>query len=231
MARPRKALGTIRRVPLTEKRRMIEQAFYDNVKLPEKMDLDEWADLYRMLPTETSSEDGQWCTDRFPFLRRIMKVLSPSNPAREIVVQKGCQLGFTELAINWMFYTADHDPGPFLYCQKTEDAGRDFSNQKLKPGIRACDKIFDVLGDGKPKSYANSWDNKGFPGGFISIGGANVPEFLKSKSVKRAVTDEEASYKEGIGQDGSPVYMIKKRMVNFPDRKLYRPSTPQLTET
>ena len=219
------------RISTDEKKRRLREAFFAHI-VPEKLiDLDEWADRYRQLPAETSSEHGQWSTARFPFLRRIMKKLSPSSKANEIVVMKGAQLGFTELAINWMFYVADMVPGPMLYCQKTKDAAEEFSKQKLTPNILANPRVHYSLGEGKPSKLSDSIDNKNFPGGFISIGGANSSAFLRSKSIRYACADEEASYESDIGHDGSPVAMIRKRQVNFPDRKLYRPSTPQLAET
>ena len=218
-------------VSLSEKKQNIAKSFYGSLIFSERMDLDEWADLYRKLPQETSSEYGTWNTDRFPFLRRIMKCLSPSSKAKMIVVMKGSQLGFTELAITWMLYCADHNPGPMVYCQKTEAACKKFSEQKLKPNINANDKVLYTLGKMKPKSLANSWHNKAYPGGFISLVPANSPEGLKSVSARDCITDEEDSYELSIGHDGSPPAMLAKRQTNFPDKKLYRPSTPQLTET
>lgn len=230
VGRPKKK-QELKRLTKSAKLKKIRKAFTDNLCFQDLMDIDEWADKYRYLPKETSSEHGLWSTDRFPFLRRIMKCLSPSSVARMIVVKKAHQLGFTELAINWMLYCADHNPGPMVYCQKTEDAVKRFSNQKLKPGILACDKVFDSLGEGKPKSLSNSVGNKAYPGGFISLGPANSAEFLKSVSARDGCTDEEDSYELSAGSDGAPWKMLEKRMSNFPDRKLYRPSTPKWKET
>ena len=214
-----------------DKRIHLAQIFADSVDSPPKKDLDVWADLHYKLPKETSSEYGPWRTARFPFLRRIMKCLSPSSKAKEITAIKGAQLGFTEIAKCWQLYTTAEDPGPMMYVQKTKEAAEDYSTQKLEPTIEICPIVKDTLGSGKPKKLSNTWDNKGFPGGFHVMGGANSGAFLRSKSIAKAVADEEDSYKANIDGEGSPVVMIRKRMSNFPFSKFFRISTPRITET
>lgn len=232
MARPKKLVPTddVQELTDDQKTTSLRRSFYESIAFDESLDLDEWADLYRVLPQETSSEHGIWVTQRFPFLRKIMKALSPSTIARMIVVMKGAQLGFTETAINWILYNASRRPGPGMYVQKTDDAAKDFSNQKLKPSILACEEVAYILGPLKPKSYANSWDNKAYPGGFVVLGGANSTPFLRSKSIRDATIDEEDTMALNVGGEGSPVRLIFKRMVNFPDRKMFRLSTPVLEE-
>ena len=137
---------------LTEtKINIIKQTFFESLQFDKALDLDDWSDKHRVLPQESSSEFGPWRTSRFPFLRRIMKCLSPSSKARRIAVIKGAQLGFSELAVNWMLYTACHDPGPFLYTQKTEDATKDFIKQRLDPSIDLCKNAYYTIGRGKLK--------------------------------------------------------------------------------
>lgn len=220
-------------IPLTvyDKKKTISKSFTQNLKSQQKLDLDEWSDRYRVLPKETSSEYGKWKTDRFPFLRKIMKALSPSSKAKEIVGIKGAQLGFTEVGINWMLYTADHDQAPMMYVQKTKESAEDFSTQKFTPNIEICNKVEKSLGKKKPKHLTNTTYNKGFPGGYIVMGGSNSGAFLRSKSIAKACADEEDSYERSVDGEGSPIYMIRKRMSNFPRSKFFRISTPKIKET
>ena len=220
-------------IPLTiyEKKKRLTEAYTKKLRAGKKIDLDEWSDKYRELPKETSSEYGRWRTARFPFLRKVMKALSPSSRAKEIVAMKGAQLGFTELAINWMLYTADHDPGPMMYIQKTKEAAEDFSTQKLVPSIELCTKIQKSIGLRKPKHLSNTTYNKGFPGGYVVLGGSNSGAFLRSKSIAKAVADEEDSFERNVDGEGSPIFMVRKRLSNFPDSKFFRLSTPKIKET
>lgn len=218
-------------VTLRDKLQGLTRVFLQEMQPPERLTLDEWADKYRVLPRETSSEYGRWKTSRFPFLKKIMFALSPQSRAREIVAQKGAQLGFTEVCINKLLYNADQDPGPTMYTQKTGDAAEDFSSQKLDPNISICEKVSNTLGRNKPKQLSNSWNNKGFPGGFLVIGGANSSAFLRSKSIRDALVDEEDSYSGSVGGDGSPIASIRKRQANFHFSKMFRLSTPKFKET
>lgn len=227
--RPKKEIKFVRELQLNTKLKELRTVWYETLKRETTLDLDEWSDLYRIIPSEASSEPGPWVTQRFPFLRRIMKCLSPSSIAEHIAVMKGNQLGFTEVSICWELYKAVCWPGPSLYSQKTDDDCKDFSNQRLKPSIHACEAVYEILGKGKPKHYANSWDNKAYPGGFFVLGGA-TDNFLKSKPVRTGTMDEEDGYDLNIGKQGAPHRLLAKRMVNFPDKKLYRLSTPVLKE-
>jgi len=209
----------------------LASAWAEGIKPRTRIPLDTWADLHRFLPSETSSEPGRWRTSRFPFLKRIMRCLSPDSIAREVVAMKGAQLGFTEVCINWILYGADQNPGPMMYVQRTEDAATDFATQKLEPNIRECHQVATLLGPDKPKHLANETTNKGFPGGFIVLGGSNSGAFLRSKSIRDAMVDEEDSFKGSIDGEGSPVAMVKKRQVNFPWGKRFRLSTPKFKET
>lgn len=217
---------------LTRRQKAVIQIapFLDALKFEKLMDLDDWSDKYRYLASETSHEYGRWHTSRFPFLRRIMKCLSPSSIASEIVVMKGSQLGFTELSICWMLYTVHCDPGPMAYLQHTDDNVKDFSNQKLMPNIKVCDAVSDLIGENSPIGYSNSVLKKGFPGGFLAMGSANNTGFLKSKSLKKASMDEEDEYEVVINNQGSPRKILDRRLTNFPGSKLYRLSTPVLDE-
>jgi phage terminase large subunit GpA-like protein len=229
--RPKKeAVTSVEIILDDDKKAKIRKAFFEALAFSKRADLDDWADLHRRLPQEVAAEYGQWQTSRFPFLRRIMKCLSPSSKARSVVVMKGAQLGFTETAINWMLYTSVENPGPMLYAQKTDDAAKDFSVQKLKTSIEICEATRYTLGANKPRNYANSWSNKAYPGGFIVLGGANSTSFLRGTSARDVILDEEDSYDLNIGREGSPAALAGMRQINFPDRKMFRLSTPVLKE-
>jgi len=145
----------------------VREAFSKSLKPKDKLDLNIWSDRYRKLPSTSSSEPGPWRTSRFPFLKRIMRCLSPSNDAKMIVVLKGAQLGFTEVCLNWLLYIADHEPAPSLYVQKTIDNVVEFSKQKLGPSIELCTKVSDILGEKKINQKQSATHRmKSFPGGF-----------------------------------------------------------------
>ena len=108
--------------------RLVE-SFFDSLSPPPELTVYEWSDRYRILPSTSSSEQGPWRTSRFPFLKEIMLELSPQSPRKEIAVIKGAQLGFTELALNWIFYSIDYNPCPILMFKRQLKPCRNFQSR------------------------------------------------------------------------------------------------------
>lgn len=203
---------------------------------PEKpLTLTEWSDENRQLSGVASHEEGQWRTSRFPFLKRIQDLLSSHDPTQQVVVMKGAQLGFTELALNWMYYTVEYSPAPMLYVQKTIEDVRVFVKQRFDPGTETMPGIGERIGNpanGKRgRSGGASVRTKMFPGGMLRFGGANSASSLRSMPIQNLCLDEEDAYELDIQSEGSPSELAIVRTRNFPNRKVYRLSTPTLKET
>jgi len=145
---------------------------------------------------------------------------------------KGAQLAFTEIFLNWAFYTIDHDPGPMLYVQKTLDAIGIFMKQRFDPSVDEMPQMKEKIGTGKVgRGSGDTARVKIFPGGMIRFGGANSAASLRSMPIERLCLDEEDSYEGNIEQEGSPSQLAIARTRNFPNRKIYRISTPTIKET
>lgn len=195
------------------------------------MTIDTWSDKYRHLPRRASSEPGRWRTARFPFLKEIMYELSPSSPAKEVVVMKGSQLGFTENAINMIEFHIDYEPAPILYIQKTIEAVERFSKQRLQPSIDLTPVVADKIEKAKGRNTSNTIRMKEFPGGMLILGGANSAASLRSMPVRIIIIDEWDSFEADIDEEGDPAELAKRRAANFPNRKVYEVSTPGIKET
>lgn len=192
----------------------------------------EWADKHRILPETSSHESGQWRTDRFPFLKRIMELLSPDCDVRQIVVMKGSQLGFTEVFLNWAFYIIEFALGPMLYVQKTLDVMEVFVKQRFDTSVDSMKSIKSKIGKGTiGRSTGDTGKLKIFPGGMLRFGGANSAASLRSMPIKFLCLDEEDSFENDIQDEGSPSQLAIRRTANFPNRKIYRLSSPATKET
>lgn len=192
----------------------------------------QWSDQSRILPEISAHEAGLWRTERFPFLRRIMNLLSPDDLTQQIVVMKGAQLGFTECSLNWMFYTIDYSPAPMLYVQKTLVDMDVFVKQRFDPSISEMPDLQKRLKTvARGRGSGDTAKIKLFPGGMIRFGGANSAASLRSMPIERLTLDEEDSYEQDIQQEGSPSQLAIRRTANFPHRKIYRLSTPTIKET
>lgn len=214
-----------------EKIQKLIDAYCDGVIPPEDVLLWEWADEFRILPQVSSSEHGPWRTSRFPYLKEPMYELSPQSPTRQVVVMKGSQTGFTEIALNWMFCTIHRYPAPMLYVQKTIDAVEKFSKQRFTASLEVMPHVRDIIAPAVSRSSANTIRMKNFPGGVIIMGGANSAASLRSMPIQNLILDEEDSYEHDIQEEGSPSDLAIRRTANFPRRKIFRLSTPTIKET
>lgn len=210
--------------------RLVE-SFFDSLSPPPELTVYEWSDRYRILPSTSSSEQGPWRTSRFPFLKEIMLELSPQSPRKEIAVIKGAQLGFTELALNWIFYSIDYNPCPILYVQKTIEAVQKFSKQRFSQSVRTMPNVFNKIGEQKSRDSSNTIRVKNFPGGILMLGGANSASSLRSMPIQYLILDEVDSFESDIQDEGDPVEIAIRRTSNFPRRKIYYLSTPTIKET
>ena len=89
-------------------------AWSDGWRVPEPMPVDEWADKYRVLAKEGSSEHGPYRTSRTPYLREPMRVLSDDHPCKRVVMIFGTQTGKTETGNNWVGSVIHQNPGPMM---------------------------------------------------------------------------------------------------------------------
>jgi|LGVF01.2.fsa_nt_gb phage terminase large subunit GpA-like protein len=193
--------------------------------------VDQWADEFRMLPKASSSESGHWRTDRVPFVREIMQCLSPSHPCREVAFMKGSQISGTETGLNWLFTLIDLFPGPILAVQPTVDMAKKFVRQRFNPSAAMTPRLAAKLTENKSRESSNTLGQKDFPGGTIMFGGANSAAGLRSMPIQYLFLDEEDNYPDDCDGEGDPVELAKKRTTNFPRRKIFYNSTPNIKAT
>lgn len=194
---------------------------------PPSHTISSWADAYRKLSPEASSEPGQWRTDRTPYMRDIMDALCDPN-LEQIVVQSSAQVGKTELLLNIVGYYVDYDPAPMMLIQPTEGLAEAFSKDRLAPMIRDTDTLNAKISDVKSRDGENTILHKKYPGGQITLGGANAPASLASRPIRIVLCDEVDRYPASAGTEGDPVSLAVKRTTTFWNRKIALVSTPTI---
>jgi phage terminase large subunit GpA-like protein len=199
----------------------------DRWTLPPILTVSQWADLHRRLPAESAAEPGQWRTDRAPFQRGIMDAVSDPL-VREVWVMKSAQVGWTELLLNVIGFHVDQDPAPMLLVQPTLDIGESFSKDRLAPTVRDTPVLRDKIKDAKSRDSGNTLLHKTFPGGHITIGGANSPAGLASRPIRVALFDEIDRFPPSAGTEGDPISLGRKRTTTFRNRVVMAGSTPTI---
>ena len=185
---------------------------------PPILTVSQWADRYRKLSAESAAEPGQWNTDRAPYQREILDAVN--DPAcEEVVIMSSAQVGKTELILNTIGYYVDYDPAPILVVQPTLDMAQAFSKDRLAPMIRDTPALTDKVKDSKSRDSGNTILHKKFPGGHITMAGANSPASLASRPIRIVLMDETDRYPASAGGEGNPIKLAEKRTNTFWNRK------------
>lgn len=196
--------------------------------LPERLSVWQWADAHRVLPKETSKEPGQWRTDRNPPARGIMESLSPHSGAELITVVAGVQTVKTESLNNLVGYIIDHDPGPLIVCQPTQELGNSWKLMRFDPLIETTPALAKRIKQNKRRESANTLTRVKFPGGWLIISHAASASSLGMYSARYVLADEVDSYEELKGGEGDPLMTLRRRADSFGRlRKIYQCSSPK----
>lgn len=192
---------------------------------PPDLTVSQWADAERRLSAESSAEPGRWITARAEYQRGIMDAVS--DPAvKQVVFIKSAQVGATEIFGNICGFFMSQDPSPILVIQPTLEMGQTWSKDRLAPMIRDTPALRDLVADAKSRDGDNTLMHKAFPGGHVTIAGANSPAGLASRPIRVVLCDEVDRYPASAGTEGDPVSLAFKRTTTFWNRKMVLGSTP-----
>ena len=193
---------------------------------PPKITVSEWAERYRRLSPESSAEPGRWHTSKVPYMREIMDAIGDPF-TRKVVVMSAAQVAKTELLLNVLGYYMHHFPAPVLVMQPTLEMGQTFSKDRLAPMIRDTPVLCGLV-DTKSRYAGNTILKKNFPGGHVTIVGANSAAGLASRPIKILLADEVDRYPGSAGTEGDPLSLAQKRQATFWDKKTVMVSTPTI---
>lgn len=193
---------------------------------PPDWTVSEWADKIRRLSPEASAEPGQWRTNRAEYQRGIMDAVNDPN-TEEVVIMSSAQVGKTEAVNNVVGYHIDFDPCPMLVLQPTLEMAETWSKDRLDPMLRDTPEIGAKVNQ-QSRNKKNKILHKSFPGGHVTIAGANAPASLASRPIRLVLFDEVDRYPASAGNEGDPVNLAKKRTTTFWNRKFLLVSTPTI---
>lgn len=197
---------------------------------PPRLTVSEWAQNNRYLSPEASAEAGKWYNERAPHLVAPMDALSPLDPCQHVVCKFSSQTGKTEIILNFIGYTVEHDPAPMMVIQpNTTPMGEAFSKDRVAPMVRDTPSLFGKIADAKSRSSGNTLLHKKFSGGHLTIGGANSPAGLASRPIRKIAFDEIDRYE--VTKEGDAVALATKRTQTFFNRKILKVSSPTYHDT
>src|SRR5690606_24925808 len=135
-----------------------------------------------------------------------------TDPSVERVsLMKSARVGYTKIIDATIGYYMDHDPCPILVVQPTIEDAKGFSKEEIAPMLRDCPKLVGLVSDDGPRGGDDTILEKIFPGGVLSIVGANSARGFRRISRKVVIFDETDGYPPSAGTEGDQIKLGIRR--------------------
>lgn len=208
---------------------------------PPKLSLSEWADQFFYLSAESAAEPGRWRT--LPYQRGILDAITDPDIVR-VSVMKSARVGYTKCVNAAIGYFIHQDPCPILVVQPTVEDAEGYSKEEIAPMVRDCEVLTGLVGavtprrrrpkkktagkkkDSKARTSAETILQKSYPGGVLSMVGANSGRGLRRVSRRVVIFDEVDGYPSSAGNEGDPIKLGERRADYYWNRKIIAGSTP-----
>jgi phage terminase large subunit GpA-like protein len=198
------------------------------MKPPPPLTVSQWAATNLILSPEYSAEPGPYRPERVPFQAGMMDALTENS---EVVFMTSAQVGKTLTVQAVTGFFIDQDPAPILLVQPTVEAAEGFSKERLALMIRDSKCLSAKVREAKGRAGGNTILQKKFPGGSLSLVGANAPTGLSSRPIRVVLFDEVDRYPASAGTEGDPITLGTARTKTFWNRVVLKASTPGDEET
>ena len=199
-------------------------------RAPLRIPVDEWADTFRNLPSETSAIQGRWDTSAFEVARGPMRACTEPG-VRQMTGMASAQIFKTSSIENAVGREMHLNPGPILVFLAGDNAAGKFDSSKLEPMIKHTPELAELFGGPEKLEKQNPNFSKGkkiFPGGSVEVMTSDSVPNLRMRTARVAAFDECDAAKET--SDGDTLSLIRDRLkVYKPNELLIVTSTP--TET
>lgn len=207
----------------------VEQAWLGGLEPDPFLTISEWSDRYRYLSPKSAAEPGRWRTERTPYLREIMDMLSSHEPVQRVIFMKGAQIGGTEAGNNWIGYVVHMAPGPMMAVAPTVEMAKRNSKQRIDPLLEDSKELKARVKPSRSRDSGNTVLSKEFPGGVLVMTGANSAVGLRSMPARYLFMDEVDGYPGDVEGEGDPILLAERRSATFQGRrKVLLVSTPTL---
>jgi phage terminase large subunit GpA-like protein len=196
-------------------------------KPPEKLTLSEWADRFAYLSVESSAEGGRWHT--LPYQKGIMDAISDPK-LEQITLMKSARVGYSKILNHVIAYHIHQDPCPIMLVQPTIEDAQGYSKEEIAPMLRDTPCLKGLVSEAKSKDGANTILQKQFPGGTLSLVGANSPRGFRRVSRRVVLFDETDGYPQSAGAEGDQIKLGIRRTEYYWNRTIVAGSTPTIKD-
>lgn len=205
----------------------VERVAREGWRAPKNLSLSQWSDEYAVLSAESSHEAGKFKC--LPTQRGIMDAITDAG-IEQVTVMKSARVGYTKVLNNAVGYFIHQDPCPILVVQPTLEDADGYSKEEIAPMLRDTPCLVGRVTEAKAKAGDNTIRHKIFPGGVLSLVGANSPRGFRRISRRVILLDEVDGYPITAGAEGDPFKLAVKRGEAFWNRKIVAGSTPTIKD-
>lgn len=195
------------------------------LRKPPRLTVSEWCDRHLYLPREGNAEPGKYRITRMPYQRAMLDDALDSS-AQEVVWMIASQLGKTACLVGITSYFIHQDPTAILVVYPTLDSAKSWSREKLTPTLKETPALRGLVRDARSRDSENTTLNKKFPGGNITVCGANSPSGLRQRSKRVVIQDEIDAFE--VNSEGDPMKQADKRAETFHNAVKIKASTPTI---
>ena len=201
--------------------------FAEALRRPPALTVSAWADAERLMP-----DGSRWRTDHVPYLRAIMD--SFHDPTITLIaMQKGNQLGGTEVLTNIIGYCAQYAQRRIMMAHPTIELGEAYVKDRLELMFHESAALRGLMTEGrrsKTGQRESTLRHKIFSRGWLVIAGANSPASMRQRTADLVMADDADGFPAVAGDEGDPFDLLVRRMVRVADGKAYIVSTPTLKD-
>ncbi|WP_220150764.1 phage terminase large subunit family protein [Thalassospira xiamenensis] len=174
----------------------------------------------------------KWDPEVTPYAVGILDCLASTSSFTRVTVHKSSQVGLTEAMIAWIGSLIDCAPAKAMVVFPTIQGVQDFNREKLQPTLDQTVALKKKVSEAATRSKKSSTAlSKRFPGGSLTLTGANSSVDLRSKTIKYMVCDEIDDWPLDLDGQGDPMEMVDARQIAFHatgDYKKFEASTPTI---
>lgn len=191
--------------------------------------VDDWADQYMVIPKKTgAAEPGPYRGERTPYARDVMRCLSPSHPARTVVVVGASQMLKTQCGLNFVGASIHQAPSNILVLLPTLGITKRVS-ARLSATIAAVPELRERVAEPRSRDARNTVDTKEFDGGTLYVATAGSASNLAEIPARYVWGDEIDRWNANVDGEGDPVDLAEARRSTFEyTSKGYYTSSPTI---
>lgn len=145
-----------------------------------------------------------------------------------VVVMWASQTGKTTIFNAATGYYIHQDPAPIMNVQPTKEMAEAWSKDRFVPMVRDTPVLADLINIDNKRDGENTILHKRFPGGNLTMAGANSPASLASRPKRIMILDEVDRFPRSAKKEGRPSKLAIKRTATFWNRKILKSSSPTI---